>query len=107
MVSKMRVALVLILMVPISAHATDGAEPLPNGHCDDPLLSGLWLEEGSWDLDSDPECLELLRMDWVVLYDMLVEICLELQMTNEEVNEIFIDPWEEDYGHYLFWEDDW
>lgn len=107
MVSRMCVALVLILMVPISVHATDDAESLPGGNSGDLLLSDLWLEEDSWDLDSDPEYVELLWMDLAVLYDMLVEICLELQMTNEEICEMFIEPWETDYGPYLFWEGDW
>jgi len=105
--NRVCVALVLIMMIPISVHARSEVEPSSNGDDpDDYLLPEMELEEEPWEVDSDPTYSELLCPDVDLLFDILLEFCLDIEVTDEEIREIF-DPWEPDYEPYLFWEDDW
>jgi len=98
----------LILMISVSAYAQNEAELSSNGDdYDNHLVPEMELEEELWELDSDLTDLELLWADVDLLCDILLEICLELEVTDEGMYDIFPDLWEPDYEFYLFWEDDW
>ena len=74
-------ALILILMIPISAHAQDEAETLPNGDAsEDYLLSEMWPEADLWELDFDLTYWESLWADADALYDLLLELCYNVQI---------------------------
>lgn len=101
--SRAYIVLLLILLIPASAHALKESESLSSENGSDYcLLFGADLEGGLWDSD-----LELLCLDMDALYDLLLESCLELEITDEEIYEILPDLWELDYEPYLFWEDNW
>ncbi len=98
--------LVLILMIPISAHAQSEAESLSNGDASEDYLL-MWPEADLWELDFDVTYSEPSWADADALYDVLLELCFDLEVTDEEMYEIFPELRELDYELYLFWEDDW
>jgi hypothetical protein len=98
-------ALVLVLMIPISARAQNEAETSPSGYCLDYYLPlEIELEE---ELDFDLPSLECFWMDMDLLCDILLQVCLDLEMTDEDMYEMLPELWEPDYETHLFWEDDW
>jgi hypothetical protein len=108
MIGRICTTLALILIISLPVYAQDEAEPEING--DDffnYLLLETELEEEPWitDFESDPFDSFWTEMD--ALFDILTEICIEMEVTDEEVYETFPDLWEPDYEPYLFWEDDW
>jgi hypothetical protein len=115
--NRVYVALVLILMIPISAHAQNEAEPPSSGDGSDYyLLPEMELEWELWDMsfdysiglfDPDLIYLESSWMDMDVLYDILLELCLDLEVTDEEMYGLFPDVWVLDYEFDVFWEYDW
>lgn len=117
MINRAYAVLILILMIAVSAHAQSEVEPSSNGNSnvilersegsDNYLLSEMELEEELWELDSDLTCLELSWVDVDLLYDILLELCLDLEVADEDMYEIFPDLWELDYELYMFWEGDW
>lgn len=117
MMNRAYAVLILILMIAVSAHAQSEVEPSSNGNSDvilersegsdNYLLSEMELEEELWELDSDLTCLELSWVDVDLLYDILLELCLDLEVADEDMYEIFPDLWEPDYEFYPFWEGDW
>ena len=100
--------LILVLMIPISVYAQNEIEPSLNGsNSDYYLLPGIESGGELWELDSDPLFLELSWIDMDTLCDILLELCLDLEVTDEDMYDIFPDLWEVDYEYYLLWEDDW
>ncbi len=95
------VMVALASMIPISAYSQSVAEPAPND--DNCLLS----EAELWDVDSDFADLDLLWTDADLLCDMFLELCLYLDLADEDIYDIFPELWEPDYEFYLFWENDW
>jgi len=105
--NRVYVVLILILMIPTFAYAGGEAEPsLNEDNSDDYLLSDIGLVENWCEPDLDLTSLDSSWMDVSILYDMLLEFFLDMEVTDEEICEI-LEPWESDYEPYLFYEDDW
>ncbi len=100
------IALVLILMIPIWADAQDAAEVPSNvDNADVYLPSDVDLEAELWET-IDLDYSELWSdMDW--LCEILLELCLELEVEDEDIDEMFSDQWLPDYEFYPLWEDEW
>ncbi len=94
MMSRASAALILILMISISAYAQDEAEPLLNG---DDSCAYLLLEteskEECWELDFDLT----FWIDADEWCDILLGICIDLEVTDEEIYEIMPELWEDDW----------
>lgn len=95
-------ALALILMIPALAYAQDLGIPLPDeNNADDYLLLDVVLEVELWEEDFE------LCLDMDVFCDILLELCLNFEVTDEEMYEIFPELWEPYDVIYPFWEDEW
>ena len=64
-------------------------------------------KEEFWELESDPYLSEPCWTDIDVLCDILLEICLDLEILDEDVYDMFPELWEPDYEIYPFWNDEW
>lgn len=108
MMDRAYALLILILMISVSAYAQNEVDSAANGKdCDNRLVSEVELDEELWELDSDLEYFGLLWADVDLLCYILLELCIELEVTDEGICDIFPDLWEPDYEFYLLWEDDW
>ena len=98
MINRASAALILILMISISAYAQDEAEPLLNSDdsCDYLLLETESKEE-CWELDFDLTFSESLWIDTDEWCDILLGICIDLEVTDEEIYEIMPELWEDDW----------
>jgi hypothetical protein len=104
MMSRIYAVLVLMMVISISAYAQSEIEPPTNGDSfDDYLASEMELEEELWEFNSDFLFLESYWMD--IVCDLLLDFCLDPEVTDEEIYGIFPDVWEPDYELYLFWEE--
>ncbi len=95
------VVLMLILTISIFAYAQDEMELPANGNDVDDYLFSEGVE--LWEQDLDWE----FYIDLDVFCDILLDTCLDLELADEDMYEIFPDLWEPDYEFYPFWEDEW
>ncbi len=91
MMSRASAALILILMISISAYAQDEDDSY------DYLLLETELKEECWELDFDLTFSESLWMDADEWCDILLGICIDLEVTDEEIYEIMPELWEDDW----------
>jgi hypothetical protein len=98
--------LVLILAIQIPVYAQGEAELWNGDDIDDYLFLDLIMGEELWEPDPEPSCWEFC-MDMDTFCDILLELCLDLEVEDEEVYEIFPELWEPDYGSDLYWEDEY
>ncbi len=103
MISRTCVVLILILLTPIYASAQDEVELSLD---EDYLLWDVDLWEGYWESDSDVPCMELCYTDMDVLDSILLDVCLDLGVSDDDMYEMFPELYEPYYESYLLWEDD-
>jgi hypothetical protein len=80
--------LILILIASASAHAQDQDEIY--------LFSEFWLTDD--DPVADFDC------DWLdrdILLAIIIELCLDLEVKEQEICEVFPDLWDQDYEIYF------
>jgi len=102
--SKACITVILILMIPVCAQAQD--ETWSNeDDLDYYLTPDIWLEEELWELESDPLLFEPFWEYMIELCDILLELDLDLEITDEEMYGVFPEPWELDCE--FFWYEEW
>lgn len=103
MISRICMVLILILITPMYVSAQDEVELSLD---EDYLLWDISLWEGYWESDFDDPCIELCCTDMNVLDSILLDVCLDLGMSDEDMYEMFPELYEPCYEFYLLWEDD-
>ena len=103
MICRACVILILILLIPICASAQDEVELSLD---EDYLLWNIDLWEEYWESDFDDPCMELCCSDMDVLDSILLDVCLDLGVSDDDMFEMFPELYEQDYEFYLLWEDD-
>jgi len=103
MTGKICVVLILILLAPVYAVAQDESESML---FEDWLMLGIGLWEDFWETGFDLPCTELLCIDMESLDCLLLDVCLDLDISDEDMFEMFPELYEPDYDFYMFWEDD-
>ncbi len=104
MMDKAYITVILILVIPVCAQAQD--ETWSNeDDLDYYLIYGIWPEEELWELESDILLFEPFWEDIIELCDILLELDLDQEITDEEMYGLFPEPWELDYE--LFWYEEW
>ena len=98
---KLYAALILILIIPISAYAQGEVAESTDESSDDCLSCDI--EE---EMDTDIEISEIPSIDIGELCEILLMICLELELTEDEIYELIPDLWEADYEISMFGEND-
>jgi len=95
--------LILILLTPVYAVAQDEAESML---FEDWLMLGIDLWEDFWETGFDLPCEELPCIDMESLDCVLLDVCLDLDISDKDIYEMFPELYEPDYEFYMFWEDD-
>lgn len=103
MISRICMVLILILITPMYVSAQDEVELSLD---EDYLLWDISLWEEYWESDFDVPCMELCCTDMNVLDSILLDVCLDLGMSDEDMYEMFPELYEPCYEFYLLWEDD-
>ena len=97
MMNRAYIALAMVLMIPMLAHAQDEVELLPDtDNYNNYLLLGTEPEEELWEAELDLIYLELFSEEADLWCDIFLEICLDLEVTGEEICETVPDLWELD-----------
>jgi hypothetical protein len=93
----------LILLTPICVNAQDEIElVLSEDYL--PLDIDFWQE--FWETDFDLPCQELLYADIDALDNVLLDVCLDLGVSDDDIFEMFPDIYEPDYEFFPLWKDD-
>ena len=103
MISRICAILILILVTPMCVSAQDEVELSLD---EDYLLWDIGLWEEYWESDFDIPRIELCCADMDMLDSILLDVCLDMGVSDEDMYEMFPYLYEPDYEFYLLWEDD-
>jgi hypothetical protein len=103
MTGKICAILMLILLTPVYAIAQDEADP---ALFEDWLMLGMEMWEDFWETDYDLSYTEMPCIDMESLDSVLLDVCLDLDISDEDMFEMFPELYEPDYEFYMLWEDD-
>lgn len=100
MTGKIFAILMISLLTPVCAIAQDEAEPTL---FEDWLTLGVEMWEEFWKTGFD---LPYAEIDMESLDSVLLDVCLGLDISDEDMLEMFPELYEPDYEFYMLWEDD-
>ena len=103
MIIRICVVLILLSLTPIFANAQDEIELAMS---EDYLLLDVDFWQEFWETDFDLPCQELCCGDIDALDNILLDVCLDLGVSDNDIFEMFPDMYEPDYEFFLLWEDD-